>query len=195
MNEDYSQPCFYKFNSDSFDLIDYVLKNIPTVHAILDLGAGCGVIGIEIAKRSSARHLTLVELQTEYKNYIEDNCKKFLRDETQVEIAISSFQDYQSVKKFDLIVCNPPYYLPGHGELPKIPQRALARTFLVDDWMILVRKIAQSLTVDGSALIVLKNDENLIKEIAKIALGNDLVLERISLTNVVILKLFRLNKK
>jgi tRNA1(Val) A37 N6-methylase TrmN6 len=194
MNDDYSQPSFYKFNSDSFDLIDYALKNSPTVQSILDLGAGCGIIGIEIAKRLSTKHLTLVELQTEYRLYIEDNCKKYLNDEIKVEIVISSFQNYQPLKKFDLIVCNPPYYLPGHGEVPKIPQRAFARMFLVDDWMILLSKIAQSLTEDGKALIVLKNDENLIKEIAKIALENDLVLDRISLKNVVIVKLFRLNK-
>lgn len=194
MNDDYSQPSFYKFNSDSFDLIDYALKNSPTVQSILDLGAGCGVIGIEIAKRLSTKHLTLVELQTEYRPYIEDNCKKYLNDEIKFEIVISSFQNYQPLKKFDLIVCNPPYYLPGHGEVPQILQRAFARMFLVDDWMILLSKIAQSLTEDGKALLVLKNDENLIKEIAKIALENDLVLDIISLKKVVIVKLFRLNK-
>ncbi len=195
MTKDYSQPDFYKFNSDSIDLIRYVTKNFQGARSILDLCSGCGILGIEITKSIHANKLTFVEIQPEFLSYLQENCKKFLNEETEIEIAITSFSKFQSSHKYDLIVCNPPYYLPGHGEIPKNPQRALARSLMVDSWIILIDKIYDCLHISGAAFLVLKNDEKLINEITQISRKKNLVLEKKPLEKVVILKLFRLNEK
>ncbi len=178
MTKDYSQPDFYKFNSDSIELIRFVTKNFQRARSILDLGAGCGILGIEITKAIHADKLTLVEIQPEFLSYLHENCKNFLDEGTDLEIAITSFGKFQSSHKYDLIVCNPPYYLPGHGEIPKNPNRALARTFMLENWIILVNKIYDCLHEGGAALIVLKKDERLINNISEISLRENLVLEK-----------------
>ena len=181
MIEDYSQPDFYRFNQDSTALINWILKTQGHADSILDLGAGSGIIGIELARLMKAKKLCLVEVQSEYLEHLKINSERFL-EETQIHI--SSFGEFPP-QKFDLIVCNPPYYLPGKGELPADQRRAIARTFLVDSWEILLKKIEQCL--NGKCFIVLKKDESLIRMIQKIS---SLSLKRHDLESVMVVELF-----
>jgi tRNA1Val (adenine37-N6)-methyltransferase len=194
MNEDYSQPDFYRFNEDSLHLVKWVIEKKNHFQTILDLGAGCGVIGIELARTLNPKILTLVEVQTAFYTYLEKNCQIFLPSSVQYSVHMNSFLDFSPPRKYDLIVCNPPYYLPGRGELSKDPNRALARTFLRDSWPILLNTIAESLADNGKAFIVLKNDKSLTLEIAKLVHGYNLNLVPNERDSIMILELFRLNK-
>ena len=194
MNEHYFQPEFYRFNEDSFKLIKW-LKNIaPRPEQILDLGAGSGIIGIELAKILGPKELVLVELQDEFLPCLKSNCQTFLPVSVAHSIIIKSFLDFETTQTFDLIVCNPPYYLPGKGELPKNPQRAMARSFLIDSWPVLLMKISKLLSIHGKAYIVLKNDEKLFQMILQQASQLKLELEKNQDDLNMILVLFRLNK-
>lgn len=194
MSEKYSQPDFYRFNEDSIKLVKWLQARELVVHSILDLGAGSGVIGIELARTLEPQHLTLVELQAEFRPHLESNCQDFLPKAIKASILITSFFDFKPEQKFDLIVCNPPYYLPGKGELSKDPNRALARSFLIDSWNILLLKISGALSIHGNGFIVLKQDISLFKSISTDALKLDLVVEKHNVGSIMILKLFRLNK-
>ena len=189
MMDDYSQPDFYRFNQDSTSLIKWVLKQNLRPQSILDLGAGSGIIGIELSRELKPRTLTLVELQTEFKDHLEINLREFLKAEVEAEIYIQSFAHFQGMHKFDLIVCNPPYYLPGAGQLPVNPNRARARSFVEDSWEILIKCIKQSLSPKGEGYIVVKNDKGLVKKIEDHATLNSLHLQKESEGELMFLKL------
>jgi tRNA1(Val) A37 N6-methylase TrmN6 len=61
MSDDYSQPDYYRFNSDSITLVNYLLKSMGPTESILDLGAGCGIIGIELARYLSPQKLRITK--------------------------------------------------------------------------------------------------------------------------------------
>jgi tRNA1(Val) A37 N6-methylase TrmN6 len=195
MSDDYSQPQFYRFNSDSITLIDRIVQKRFQVGSIMDLGTGCGIIGLELVRRIKTEKLVLVELQREYLVHLEDNCRRFLPSEVEVSILITSFGELQLSQEFDLIVSNPPYYFPHSGVLSKDLNRARARAFLVDSLEILLQKIAYFLAPEVHAFLVLKNDETLLKTAEKQAIHAGLASTQSLVNGVMILELFALNKK
>lgn len=188
MTEDYSQPDFYRFNSDSIDLIKWIQDRKIKPKNILDLGAGCGILGIELSRHLGPQRVTLVELQEDFRIHLEKNCHLFLNPDVEAEIMVSSFANFKSLQQFDLIVCNPPYYLPGRGELPRKPQRALARTFLQDSWIDLLQSIRIHLAPQGRCYLVLKKESSLLEQVESLGrkcglsviqyeLSSDMILE------------------
>lgn len=162
---DYSQPDFYRFNQDSLFLVHWILQKKIQASSILDLGAGCGIIGMELARALLPQELVLVELQAEYLPHLELNRSHFLPEKINCEVIISAFSTFQRQQKFDLIVCNPPYYLPGKGQASENPQRNLARSFIQDGWPVLLKVVRNQLNTAGRGYVVIKNQRDLLKEI------------------------------
>jgi tRNA1(Val) A37 N6-methylase TrmN6 len=194
MSEDYSQPDFYRFNEDSTVLIKWVQDSGLAPQSILDLGAGSGILGIELARILKPQSLTLVEVQDEFLPFLKINTDRFLPLSVTPVIVMKMFSHYSSIDKFDLIVCNPPYYLPGKGEVSKNPNRAIARSFVIDSWSVLLKKISELLASEGRAFIVLKSDATLFKMISHEIKDLNLNVKKNELSTVMILELFRLNK-
>ena len=188
MIEDYSQPDFYRFNQDSLLLVKWIIQNLSQAHSILDLGAGSGIIGMELARALKPQKLTLVEVQSEYETHLTQNASNFVPRETQTSILMKSFADFSSEEKFDLIVCNPPYYLPGRGEISPDPARAIARSFILDSWEILLKKVSQVMDPHGKCFFVLKKDEWLYRHIQDHARANNLNVSYESDTGIMFLK-------
>lgn len=162
---DYLQPDFYRFNEDSIKLVKYVALKVTEAKSILDLGAGSGIIGIELSNILKPKDLTLLEVQPEWNEYLQHNVEHFLNSETKAQIVESSFANWEPDKKYDLIVCNPPYYLPGHGQPNADKRKAIARSFMIDGWKELLDLIARALTPEGRAFLVVKNEKQILKEI------------------------------
>ena len=153
---DYSQPNFYHFSEDSTYLANYILKNkdINQIQSILDIGAGCGVIGIEIARKMKEEaSLLALEPQIAFNKYLEIN-KKFLSSHINFEIHNSSIGQFESDKIFDLVVSNPPYFEKGRGRRSHIPERQICRTFELDSLEIFIQKISSLFSPRGIAVIV-----------------------------------------
>lgn len=192
--DDYSQPDFYRFNQDSLELIEFIINQKPHALSILDLGAGSGIIGIELARRLQVKKLTLLELQSEYEIHLKKNADYFLDSDTECKIIFSSFGHFKPQEKFSLIVSNPPYYLPGKGEVAKDSRRALARSFLQDSWEILLQKIATCLLETGRGFLVLKGDQKFHNEISGLAKTAGLEMTVHPLKDLLIIEVFTLNK-
>ena len=189
---DYSQPDFYRFNEDSLKLVEWVSMKISTASQLLDLGAGCGVIGIELANIIRPDKLDLLEAQIDFFPHIQENIKTQLKHQIPVEVVNESFGKWSPEKKYDLITCNPPYFLPGRGEPYKDSRRELARSFVLDNWNIFFQTIDKAMTETGQAFLVVKNDFVLIDTIRKSNLLFELQLAEEG--NLIFLKLSRLNK-
>lgn len=162
---DYLQPEFYCFNEDSLKLVNWIAASNPPCTNVLDLGAGSGVMGIELANRLNVPRLTLVEAQSDFIPFIESNIQQQLKVTADVVLINQSFGEWKPRFRYDLIVCNPPYYLKDHGEPSQDVRKNIARSFVLDDWDILLKLVARILTPDGKAFFVVKNDQRILKEV------------------------------
>lgn len=163
--KDYSQPEFYRFNEDSLLLVHFIKSRITKASRILDLGAGSGIIGIELARLLNPHFLLLIEAQADWENFLQTNVSYFIPTTTEAEVLISSFGEWSPSRTFDLIVVNPPYFLPGHGQPYKDKRKEIARSFVIDDWKILIDKIEKALAPQGNAFIVVRDDVRILSRI------------------------------
>ena len=168
---EYKQPDFYRFNEDSIKLVNHVLSQTHKFERILDLGAGSGIIGIELANSLSSKELTLLEIQSDFEPSLKFNCEMILSKEVSYDIHIKSFSDWEPNKAFDLIVCNPPYFLPDHGQPNRDYRKQICRSFQSDSWVILIKKMQISLSHGGRAYIVVKDNPIVLSEIHKAISG------------------------
>jgi tRNA1Val (adenine37-N6)-methyltransferase len=115
----YKQPDFYHFSDDSIwlttqvQLIECGNKRDGDVHC-LDLCAGCGVVGIEFANIYPISSLSFIEKQNTFIPLLKENCNK-LKREIDVEVASVDLLEYESERKIDILLCNPPYFNEGDG--------------------------------------------------------------------------------
>lgn len=159
---DYVQPDFYRFNEDSLKLVTRVESTLSKASHVLDVGAGCGIIGIELALRINIGELHLLEVQQDFLPFIETNLNSFVPQQKCV-VTISSFSQFHAPHKFELILCNPPYYLPGRGQSNKNLKRGICRSFQIDSWTDLLTLFEESLAPSGKAWVVIKNDKTILE--------------------------------
>ncbi len=159
MKMDYSQPAFYHFNQDSTQLIHFVIssfKGRPSPQTVLDLGAGCGVLGIEYALQAGEVELTLVEGQMAFLEHLEANLKEF---NIKGEVIHSLFSNLNLTKKYDLILSNPPYFYKGAGEVSSSNEKQMCRTWEHDNLSMLITLIRSLLNKNGESWLSLRSDK------------------------------------
>lgn len=150
---DYLQPDFYRFNEDSLLLVNEIAGLKLEARNLLDIGAGSGVIGIELAQKLGIKSIHFLELQREWEPVLKHNIENYL-DDSEIKIFWGSVGEWNPETKYSLIVSNPPYYLPEKGRISPDPVRAKCRSFLEDDWEILLNKSFSALAAGGSAFFV-----------------------------------------
>ncbi|MEG1657907.1 MAG: methyltransferase [Oscillibacter sp.] len=97
---------------------------------VCDLGAGTGLLGLLLLQRQGDLRVEGIEIQpqavalaekTMAANGLTAQCAVRPGDLRQV-------RDLPATGRFDLVVCNPPYFLPGSGALSENPARQTARS-------------------------------------------------------------------
>lgn len=170
MNDDYSQPDFFRFGTDSISLVREVLARTRFKNekcTILELGAGSGVITCELSHQLNFTQATLVEAQREWQIYLDSNLKKFLKAQN-ASVAWETVGEFNpnGELKFDLIVCNPPYYQLEEGRPSPIPQRNIAHRFVLESWEEWLKCIKRSLASEGEAWFLQREgSESVVKKI------------------------------
>lgn len=95
----------------------------PAVGRVLDVGAGCGLIGLMAAQRG-AQHVTLLEIDTDGADEAALNAAASPWAD-RVEVVRGDFLTFEPAGLFDSIVSNPPFF--ATGEQAPDARRAAAR--------------------------------------------------------------------
>ena len=157
---DYKQSDFYRFNSDSTFLVQYILKKNYNPKYILDLCAGCGVIGLELCQNlNHLISLDFVDVLSENTELITENIKLFSKNNITTNIYTSSIGEFNPSNKYDLIVCNPPYFTQGSGRESSNYNRQVSRTFMIDSPEVLILKAKSLLAKNGKFFFLIPNNE------------------------------------
>jgi tRNA1Val (adenine37-N6)-methyltransferase len=117
----------YRFSLDAVLLASFA--GVRAGDMVADLGAGCGVVSILLARREPACRIVALEIQPAM-------CDRARRSVllnglqqrvTVVEGDVRRASALLGAGRFDLLVSNPPYWPAGSGKLPRAPELALAR--------------------------------------------------------------------
>jgi len=117
----------YRFSIDSLLLWGFLLVSPEDQWA--DLGSGCGIIAIALAKLGHVKHVVSVELQEELADLARRNCRLNHVEKT-VTIITGNIRDKKLSKRISPVNCvcaNPPYYTSVSGRINPDSQKALAR--------------------------------------------------------------------
>jgi len=99
----------YCYNSDSIFLYDFINSFAPKGD-VLDVGAGCGVVGLLVARDNEKVNLDAVEKQDILADFAEKNAEK---NKIAYKLYRSDFLALDLDKKYDYIISNPPFYPDG----------------------------------------------------------------------------------
>lgn len=91
---------------------------------IVDVGAGTGLIALMLAQRNPMASITAIEIDENACAQAKENIGQSVF-KNQIELFHTSFQDFEVINKYDLIVCNPPFFKPTY--LSKYDSRNMAR--------------------------------------------------------------------
>ncbi len=123
----------YRYSQDSLQLVDFAL--IKKNDEVIDLGTGCGVMTLILAKKGFGKRIVGLEVQKE------------LADLARRGVDLNGFQekieivegDIKRVKflftpsSFDYVITNPPYIEAKSGLISPGSERALARHEILCD--------------------------------------------------------------
>lgn len=116
----------YRFSLDPLLLCDFAPASAGS---ILDLGSGCGIIPLVMARRSPAATMVAVEFQPNMAELAAHNAAANGLTErvTVVTADILELDRHYRANSFDLIMGNPPYRRAGTGKTSPRAGRDLAR--------------------------------------------------------------------
>ncbi|WP_457745866.1 tRNA1(Val) (adenine(37)-N6)-methyltransferase [Sulfurimonas sp.] len=99
----------YCYNSDSIFLYDFINTFQPKGR-VLDVGAGCGVVGLLVARDNEKVELEAVEKQEIFMQYAKKNAQE---NNIAYTLYKTDFLEFEPEKKYDYIISNPPFYPSG----------------------------------------------------------------------------------
>lgn len=169
----YVQPEEYQFSHDSVFLARRVFEQIQqagrTPEKVLDLCAGCGVIGIDFLVHLQNSQMPLpekidfLEVQSVYHPYFAQNIAQ-IQNVKAFEFLTLNYAQVQAQlhlkSQYDLILCNPPYFKKEMGVLSDSDFKNRCRFFLDSDFDSLMGALEYLLKPDGVAYVLLKDLES-----------------------------------
>ena len=99
----------YCYNSDSLFLYDFINRFKPK-GKVLDVGAGCGVVGLLVARDNESVSLEAVEKQAAFVEYAKINARV---NKIEYLLHECDFLEFEPQQKYDFVISNPPFYPEG----------------------------------------------------------------------------------
>lgn len=140
---------------------------------VLDVGAGCGILGFLLKRDFKSINLSLLEIQERNLEILKLNS---LQNDLAAEILHTDFAEFKSEKRFDFIVSNPPFYRERIS-LSKEPHMALSKSAASLSLQCFVRSANSHLKPNGT--LIFCYDAGKIGKICEILEGSKLNLTRL----------------
>lgn len=107
----------YRFSVDPLLLADFA--GVRKGERVVDLGTGCGIMPLLLARREPSALITGVEFQDQMADIAQRNAAlNDLRGSIEIVAAdVNSLKTRFPVSSFDLVLSNPPYRRPGTGKV------------------------------------------------------------------------------
>ena len=123
----------YRYSQDSLQLVDFAL--IKKNDVVIDLGTGCGVMALVLARRGLGKRIIGLEVQTELVELARRsvNLNGFQEKIEIVEGDIKRVKSLFTPSSFDYVITNPPYIEAKSGLISPGSERALARHEILCD--------------------------------------------------------------
>ncbi len=189
---EYAQPENYHFCQDSVLFARFLANQIEVSEfgpdfRVLDVCAGCGVVGFELAHHiSEIQNLDFLEIQNEFGDYFVQNLEMTGHDPERfrwVNRPYSSLLKEDVHSKYHLIVGNPPYFEPQEGALSPDHMNNRCRFFIDESFDMLVKAVTAALHPAGRAYLLVKpgsqHGRSQILQ-AQLAAGPDCAVERVA---------------
>lgn len=122
---------------------------------ILDIGTGTGLISLMMAQRFPAAFVDAIDIDADAASQAEENVLHSPFAD-RVSVRCVSIQNYSVEKRYDSIVCNPPYFT--HSLLSPDAKRTLARHSVALPFDELFQNASRLLSDDGRFSIVVPVD-------------------------------------
>ncbi len=155
----------YRFSLDP--VLMCAFARIGEGETVFDLGTGAGVIPLILAKRSPAKKIVGIELQPQMADRARRSAAlNALEDRIEIRCAdIRAVREWGQPQSADVVVCNPPFRVPGSGRIAPGDERAAARHELagsLDDFL----AAAAYLLPDGGRFYIIHLAERLAELLA-----------------------------
>lgn len=141
----------YRFSVDAPLLADFI-ETRPG-EAVLELGAGCGIIGLLLAAAKPFRRLVALEVQPGLADLARRNIA-LNRLEGRLEVVETDFRAFAPPAPFDVVYSNPPYIKRRGGHVSLSRERTIARHEVACDIDDVMAKTAECLAPGGRAYFV-----------------------------------------
>lgn len=169
--------CGYRFSVDAILLASFV--RLRKHERLLDIGSGCGIIPIYIARKGCVNDMTGVELQkdlfdTAQKNRIVNHCEDHVRF---IHADIRAVIGELRKRPFQVIVSNPPYTRRLSGRICPDVSRCLARNEETLDIDTLTTAASSLLSGKGRFYVIYPARR--LGELVEAAQSKNLVLKRL----------------
>ncbi len=140
---------------------------------VLDVGAGCGILGFLLKRDFKSINLSLLEIQERNFEILKLNSSQ---NGLVAEILHADFAEFKSEKRFDFIVSNPPFYRERIS-LSKEPHMALSKSAASLSLQCFIRSANSHLKPNGT--LIFCYDAGKIAKICEILEGSKLNLTRL----------------
>lgn len=118
----YHDRCAQKVGTDGVVLGAW--SELEGAHTILDIGTGSGLIAMMVAQRQPSARVVALDVDDDAVLQARQNVSACPFAD-RIEVVKCDVREFESCEKFDVIICNPPFYT--EDTLPPEEGRALAR--------------------------------------------------------------------
>ena len=165
----YSQPTEYRLSHDSVFLAREIFERLSSIDLSgkrgLDICAGSGIVGMDFlfhrraAGQSLPSYFDFLEVQEIYSGHFALNCSRLGPIGTHLNFLCCNYEKLAAAAYtdvFDLIVCNPPYFLPGQGKPSPSEFKNRCRFFIDSNLQRLLAGVYHCMKPDGVCFMTLR---------------------------------------
>lgn len=149
-------PGLFCFGMDAVLLSGFAAAGIKPGDRILDLGTGTGIVPILLEARTKAAHLTGLEIQAQSVDMARRSValNGLEAKISMIEGDIREADGLFAAASFDVVTCNPPYMIGGHGVYNPEEPKAIARHEILCTFADVAAQAARLLRQRGSLFLV-----------------------------------------